>query len=508
MRALQPVRAAASGSLAAGGAGTKMSSNDSLHRKVMTGLFWSVAQSWGGKLLALALFMVLARVLDPHEFGVFAAAMAVLAFVGIFVDQGLGEAIVQRPEVTPRLLNTAFIINLVLAVVVVGVLWLAAPVIAARLEIEELTSILRVASIVVPLTALSFSQQAMQRRNFHYRWLAFCALVSVLVSGALAIGFALRGYGAWSLVVQAVSAAAVTTVLLWIKPQWVFSLDTDFQGVKPLVTYGLNRLGMNVLDFGNTRYVELFLAAALGPAALGIYLVGVRVYQALMQALSSAILDVAHNGFSRLAHDRARVLVAYYKAITVTAAVGVPAFVFLAVLAPEATLLFFGEKWSASADVMQPMALLGAVQVLQFYNGTVCNAMGRPSVSFYFMVLKTLVTFVTLWLVRDQGLLAIVYWYVGSQLITTPVSFYLVYRVLGVSVMEIAKRSWPFLVACLIGAMAMEVTRRLGVGMYWPNILRLMLLAAAGGLMYVGVVALVARHDVRELILSLRRRND
>ncbi|MGH8618828.1 MAG: lipopolysaccharide biosynthesis protein [Burkholderiales bacterium] len=485
-----------------------MPSNDSLHRKVMSGLFWSVTQSWGGKLIALALFMVLARVLDPHEFGVFAAAMAVLAFLNIFVDQGLGEAIVQRPQVTPQLLNTVFLLNLVIAVIIVGIVWVASPLIAARMGIEELTDILRVASVILPVSALSFSQQAMQRRNFHYRWLAACTLASILISGALGIWLALHGYGAWSLVVQATSAAMVTTVLLWLKPQWSISFETDFQGAKPLLVYGFNRLGMNLLDFANTRYVELFLAVALGPAALGIYLVGVRVYQALMQALSSAILDVAHNGFSRLAHDKARVRAAYYKAMTVTAAIAVPAFIFLAMLAPEATLLFFGNQWRASADVMQPMALLGAIQVLQFYNGTACNALGKPSISFYFMIFKTMVTFLTLWLVRDQSLLTIVYWYVGSQIATTPVSFYLIYRVLGVSVAVIIKRIWPYLLACLAAAAMMEGIRLLGIASEWLSASRLLLLASVGVTVYVAFVVLIARREVGDLLSSLRRQSD
>jgi O-antigen/teichoic acid export membrane protein len=481
---------------------------DNLHRKVMTGLFWSVAQSWGGKLLALALFMVLARVLDPHEFGVFAAAMAVLAFVGIFVDQGLGEAIVQRSEVTPRLLNAAFLINLVLAALIFAALWAAAPLIAARMGIEELTAILRVASAVVPLNALCFSQQAMQRRNFHYRWLAFCSLVSIIISGTLAVAFALRGYGTWSLVVQTVSAAAVMMLMLWSRPQWAFSFSFDFQGVKALLKYGLNRLATNVLDFANTRYVELFLAATLGPAALGIYLVGVRVYQALMQALSSAILEVAHNGFSRLAHDRTLIVAAYYKAMTVTAAVAVPAFGFLAVLAPETTVVFFGERWRESGAVLQPMAVLGAIQVLQFYNVTVYNALGRPSIGLWFMIFKTVITFATLWLVRNEPLLTIVYWYVGSQLLVTPPSFYLIRRLVGVSLITLAVRVGRYVCGCLTSVGAIIGVRALGIGAQWGDFPRLVLLAAIGAAVYGIFLALFARDDLRELRSLLRPRND
>lgn len=479
---------------------------ESLRSKVLSGLFWSVAQSWGLKLISLLLFMVLARVLDPHELGVFAVVMVVLAFVNIFVEQGLSEAIVQRAQITVQQLNTAFLINFTMALLIFALLWFIAPLIAAHLKIVELTAILRVATVGMLVSAITFSQQAMLQRNFCYRWLATCALVSTVVSGVAAIFFALHGLGVWSLVIQALTASVVSAVMLWFHPQWRFSFDLDFAGVRSLLRYGLNRLVISLLDFANLRYIDIFLVAALGPVALGIYSVGVRVYQALSQGLSWAIVGVVHNGFSRLAHDPPALVAAYYKAITFTAAVAVPTFCLLAAIAPEAIVVLFGSKWAGSAEVLRPMAFLGAVQALESYNDIAFKALGKPSISLKIVVFRSVITFLTLWAVREPTLSTVVYAYVASQLVTIPLTFYLVRRIVGVSLRILFSHIWRFIAACAIGVAVISLGRHVGVVVEMPVLVKLFVLSAAGSLSYLGFLALTARAQLREMLAMVRVR--
>ncbi|MEO6148228.1 MAG: oligosaccharide flippase family protein, partial [Sulfuriferula sp.] len=129
--------------------------NDSLRSKVLSGLFWSIAQNFGLKLISLLLFMVLARVLDPHELGVFAVVMVVMAFVNLFVEQGLNEAIVQAQKITIPQLNTAFLINFTMAVLIYILLWFLAPLIATHLKIPQLTVILHVATLGMLVSAVT-----------------------------------------------------------------------------------------------------------------------------------------------------------------------------------------------------------------------------------------------------------------------------------------------------------------------------------------------------------------
>lgn len=483
-----------------------MTDSRSLRQKVLSGLAWSALQGAGVKLSGLLLFMLITRLVAPEELGLFSAAATVMGFITLFIDQGLSEAVVQRQQITAQQVNSVFLINLGISIVLVLLLWLVAPHIASHFKLPGLTDVLRVSSLGILIGAICFSQWAMQRRNFQYRWLAITAIASSLGAGLLALGMANQGMGVWALVAQGVAGTTITAVLLWSVPQWRFSFEFDFQGVGAMVRYGLNRLGANLLDYANTRYIDFFIVGMLGPAALGLYSVGVRIQQALMQTLSAAILDVAHNSFSRMAHDRPALIEAYYKAVTVTAAVAVPPFVLSAALAPEAIQVLFGRPYAESAAVLGPLSLLGAVQVVQFYNGTIFNALGRPSIGLAFLVLKTILTLLALWAAQDRDLAGLVMAYVFAQLATTPASFYLVQRLVGISMVRTFQHVWRFVA---INAAVWWLIAYLRPVLEQHN-LSVMVQGLALGLVAVAAYAagmtLFARHQVAGIVALLRKR--
>jgi O-antigen/teichoic acid export membrane protein len=478
----------------------------SFRQKVLSGLFWSLLQSWGVRFGSLAIFMVLARLLEPQAIGMFSAAATVIGFCALFVESGMSEAIVQRREVSPGQLNSAFVVNMGLAVLAVVILWLGAYRVCDYMRMPDLLWVLRVSALGILITAATFCQQAIYRREFKYKLLATISMLSTVGAGLVALALAYTGLGTWALVAQAMVAALITAGILWWKSDWHFHMDFDFDGMKALLSYGSKRLVTTLMDFVNTRFIELFCAASLGAGGLGVYAVGVRIYQALMQSLSYAMLDIAHNAFSRLAHDRPAMLSGYYKAMSVSAAVAVPVFCIAAAVSPELTQVVFGPKWAASAGVMTAMLLLGAVQVLQFYNGIAYNALGRPGIGLAFMSMKTVITMATLLAVRDLDLMTIISAYVLSQLSITPLSFMVAVKVMQVSMRKLLASSGGFLLSAAL-AYACVVLARPHLQAVAPNALAmLILLSALGGLAYGLGVLTLARTQIKEVIALFRTR--
>ncbi|MBX7123994.1 MAG: lipopolysaccharide biosynthesis protein [Opitutaceae bacterium] len=477
----------------------------SLRQKVISALLWSAAQSWGSKLVGLLIFMVLARLLRPDELGTFEATLLVIGFVGMFIDQGLSEAVVQRPEIGSGQLNAVFLINMVMAIAITTGLLAGATPVAGLLGVPEAAPVICALSMGIPLTGMVFCQWALHRRNFNYRWLTVSGWTATLVSGIAAIVLAHQGFGVWSLVAQSLISNSVTVGMLWYGSRWRFSWEFDFAGVREMVHYGLARLGSTLLDFAGTKFIAILVATTLGPAALGLYAVGNRIYTALMQLLSAAVLDVAHNSFSRLAGDEAALTEAYYKAITVTSAAAVPVFVMTGALAPELTIWLFGAQWAESANVMRPLALLGAVQVMQFYNGTIGNAIGKPWIWLRLQLIRTVVVISVLLYVSGVGLDRMIWWFVGLHLAVTPLSFWLVNRVAGISIFRIARRTWPFLLGSGLMYATVAFSRpgleRLGCAVS----LQAVSLSLAGGGAYGFVILLFAREPVRAILRLFRR---
>jgi O-antigen/teichoic acid export membrane protein len=220
--------------------------------------------------------------------------------------------------------------------------------------------------------------------------------------------------------------------------------------------------------------------------------------------LCSAVLDIAHNAFSRLAHEPDKLREAYYSAMGMASATSMPIFFLLSFVAPELTVSVFGKPWAGAAMVMTPLLMLGGVQVLQFFNGILYNAIGRPGIGLYFMVGKTVVTVGILYLAKDMGFDQVVWAYFISQIISTPVSFYVAKRVMGISFRRVFEQIWPFALATLAAASVVYGVRSLAsTGM---PIADLVLLLAVGGLTYLLTAVATAKERVLLIINTLRNR--
>ena len=428
-----------------------------------------------------------------------------MAFVEIFTEQGLGSAIVQRPTVTPELLNAAFAANLLAACFAVGLIVVGAPWIAALMGTPELTGVLRVVSVSLLFTALGFCQLAMCMRNFQYKWLAVRTLLATGISGVVGLWLVVRGHGVWGLVAQAVLVAAINSFIMWLKPQWRPAWRFDFAGLRSLLPYSANVFASQLFNFGNTRFIEIFLAATLGPVALGVYAVGMRIHQSLMQLLSATVMEVAHSGFSRLASDRPRLIAAYHEASVASAALAAPVLLLTGLLAPEVAEIVYGRRWADSAAVMLPMALLGAVQTMQFYNGGVLNAIGKPSLTLAINVGKLAATVVSLVATVGQPLPVIVWAFVAGQLCITPLSYALARRGFGLPLGDTLRRLAPFVLALAAMAAAVFGLRGAGVidGASAP--VRGVALGCAALFSYGIVCGLLARRQLLAALARLRK---
>lgn len=477
-----------------------------LKQQVLSGLVWSIVRNWGSRLVALLTFVVLARYVDPRDMGLIAAALAVLAFVEIFTQFGLGNAIVQRPEVTPPLLNAAFVVNLAASLAAMGIVIGFAPAISRLMDAGELVPVLQVVAVSVLINAFGFSQQAMCMRNFQYKWLAVRSLLATAISGVVGLLLVILGYGVWGLVVQAVLVALINTAMLWVRPQWRPTWSFDFAGLRGMTGYSANIFAGQLVNFGNTRFIEVFLAATLGPVALGVYAVGMRIHQSLGQLLNSAVLQVAHSGFSRLASDRARLLGAYQEATTASAAIAAPAFWISGLLAPELAEIVYGRRWLEAAPLMLPMALLGAVQTMQFYNGSVLNAIGRPSMTLAINLAKLAATAISLFASRGSSLEGIVWAFVLGQLCVTPVSYGFARIGFGLPLAATLRRLLPFLLGMAVMAAVVQGLRASGVTDDASAWARLATLAPAAVAAYAIVVLALGREQMAATLKRLRRR--
>ncbi|WP_062018165.1 lipopolysaccharide biosynthesis protein [Aureimonas sp. AU4] len=478
-------------------------------QRIMSGLLWSFAQGWGSRILTFVIFLVLARLLTPQAIGLAATVSLILLVLGFIAEFGYGDAMVQRAQLDPTDITLPFATSIFLSVT----LAIAMAVLADRIEIwtdaPGLGPLLPVAALILPLTTMSMFQEALYRRAFDYRSLALRMLTATALSGVVGISAAFLGLGALSLVLQSLVLVAVSAVWLWCRPKWKPVREVNTASWRQLTRYSVHVLSNRLVDFGTTRSIEIIILSLYGTAALGLYAVGSRVYQTAIQVLATSVGDISLSTISRFSDDRARVRAAYLKTIALSGTVTSPLFVGAAALAPELTHLLFGERWTTSAYVMQPLMLLGAVQTIQFINGAYFSALGRPVFGVALNTLKALVVVPALLLFRTFDITGLAVVFALAQLLITPVSFGIVTRLTDVRPLDILRTLAPIVSSVAAAFFAVVLVRIELADITMPLAVRTGCLGVSFVVVYVALVAILSRDSVlmiRELAMGLLRK--
>jgi O-antigen/teichoic acid export membrane protein len=360
-----------------------------LQRRVARGLTWTLLDSWGSQILGLVVFVLLARLLTQADFGLVAFAAVFVSFAGLLVDQGLGDAVVQRPTLTRRQLDTAFWASIAAGVLitVAGVV-LAIPI-AILLGEPELEPIIQVLSATFLLTALSSIQTGLLRREMAFGSLAIRRILAVIVGGVVGVGMALGGYGAWSLVGQQIAAAAISVVMLWAVTPWRPSRAFSGADFREMFGFGIRVVGGDVLNFISRNTDNLLVGVYLGVVPLGIYAVGYRILDTSQTLLVSAARKLIFPIFSRLQHDPERIRRAYSRMNRASSSLTLPGYIGLALVAQEATVVFFGDKWVEAGPVAAVLFLIGPALTVSAFSSALFNAVGHPEVTLRYRLVTT-----------------------------------------------------------------------------------------------------------------------
>jgi polysaccharide transporter, PST family len=475
-----------------------------LRRAAVRGLAWTMLRSVSSRVVGSVVFVVLARLLDPKAFGTIALASVFVVLISLLVESGFGEAVVQRKEVRRSDLDTAFWVNNATGVGLALLMTACAGLLGALFDQPELAPVLRVLSLALVFAALASVPQALLKRELRFRELALRGFVATLAGGAVGVGMALAGFGVWSLVGQMLTTAVVGTAVLWLACPWRPGRAVSRSSFVELFRFGANILGERVALFTSRRSDDFLIGLVLGPVALGLYTAAYRILLLMTEVIIWTMEGVAFPLFSRLHGDAERTKRAFYAVTQLCSAVATPAFLALAVLAPELTRVVFGSRWTGAIPVMQVLALVGIPHAVTYFNKAVVNAGGRPNLSLRLAVLTGVVNVIGFALVVRWGILAVATSYVVCGYLLTPVSVWAVTRVLKIEVKTYLRLFVAPLMSGLVMLLSLVATKAAlpddvtGV----PLIAALLLVA---GTVYLLVLYLTDRRLVMSVLSNGRR---
>ena len=472
-----------------------------LQRKVARGLTWTFVDTWGGQFISLLIFAILAHLLTDVDFGLVALATVFIAFAQLFVDQGLGDALIQRTTVTRLQIDTAFWVAVVTGagITVLGIV-LAVPI-ALLVNEPGLAPILVVLSFNFIVTALTSVQLALLRRDMRFKSLAMRRLVAVAVSGVIGVGAALYlNWGVWALVAQQISYGVVSVFMLWTVSPWRPGFEWSRADFRELFGFGSNVVASDVLNFLSRNSDNLLVGAVLGAGPLGLYAVGYKILDTTQTLLVNAARKLAFPVFSRIQHDQARTRRAYGRVNRAVSVIVLPGYIGLSIVAQEAIVVLFGQKWAPSGPVAATLYLIGPVLTLQVFSGALLNAAGYPNVTLRFRLVTTIVHIVgfVIAVTVFKDIVAVAAAFVIGSYLLLPWNLYLQHKYAGISIFDhVWQLRWIALSTVLMAA-AVLVVRSVLLGQIHPSIL-LVIDVLLGIVVYTAAMIVFERALLREV---------
>lgn len=474
----------------------------SAKKRLFSASLWSLVASTAGQMGSFLIFVVLARLLTPTDFGT-------VAFLAIFIDitrgvivGGIPEALIQRSEWSARAANTAFWLNMS------GALGFAMLTLAAAVGLEVAGSGSAMAwlfaglSLTLVLDAARAVHEAHLRRHFQYKLLAKRTIVATLIGGLAGVGSALVGLGMWALVVQRLVSAGTQTAILWQSSPYRPDLSFERGEVRPLLTFSSQAMAGRLLGQMNARLPDFVIGFVAGPAALGLFRVASRSLNFLVQSLIMPLQVTTLSTFARL-KDRAAVGRAYGRYTQVTALITFPAFFGAAAIAPDFMRVCFGERWLESAPIMAVLAFAVVPRTLLYFFQPAMQAIGLPRRTIAPELRRMGSGAVVVTLCAFAGPLAAAAGDTARHYWSLPQSLRIIHRELGTrpaSLMRGISRPMVCSLLMLLSLVLLQFTLLKG----WAPLPRLVVCVASGGVLYALLLGLLARAFLVDVLGSAR----
>ncbi len=469
-------------------------SGHSVGTRTLRGMAWAYGAYVGGRLLVLVSTAILARILTPEDFGVVALALVFMTFLDTIKDLGLGQAlIVASPEEEASRAQTVFGWSVVLGGGLALITAAIAPLAALFFHQSQLTGLLPVLGFTFLLRALGSTHMALARKRLHYRLLTISEVTEVVVRGAVGIGLALAGLGAWSLVLGFVAGVACNSAALWLLVDFRPRLRVVHEHLRDLLTFGgmLTAVDIGAAISYNMDY--LFVGRILGATQLGLYSIGYRLPELMILNLAIVAGDVLFPAYSAI--DREKLQRAFLLSLRYTAMLTFPIAAGLIVMAGPVIRVAFGDQWGGSVAVMQVLAAYSLVVAMSIPAGTIFKVTRSAWILVAVTIPHVIVLAIALAFLTKDGIVTVAACMAISQAVTMSVMGIIAIRRLEVSVLDTIRAVAAPAIAGAAVALALTPIERL----VDEPALALVLGVPVALAVYLGLLLLLARDALRSL---------
>ncbi len=372
------------------------------NKEVCINMLWRLAERFGAKGVQLIVEIMLARLLAPELYGMIAIVTVFTTIMQVFVDSGMGNALIQKKDADDIDFSSVFWFNLSMCSLLYLIMFIAAPFIAAFYKMPELVSVIRVLSLILIISGVKNVQQAYVSRNMMFKRFFFSTLGGTIGAAIVGITMAYLGFGVWALVAQMLLNALVDTCILWITVKWrpkkLFSIDR----LKGLFSFGWKLLASSLIDTVYRDLTQLIIGKKYTSSDLAYYNKGKQFPQFIVENINSSIDSVLLPTMAKAQENTEAVKNMTRRAIKTSTYIIMPFMMGLAVCAKPLVVLVLTEKWLPCVFFLRVFCFSYAFYPIHTANLNAIKALGRSDLFLKLEIIKKIIGLIavltTMWI--------------------------------------------------------------------------------------------------------------
>lgn len=450
--------------------------------------------------------VVLSRLLAPRDFGLVALAATVSTFALLFRDLGIAPAIIQKAELDQPTKSAAFWLSAAFGLGLGVAIACAAPLLALFMDAPELTGLLWLLSLTFPITGFGIVHQALLERDSHFAIIARIEITSLVTGFATAVVAALAGAGAYSLVLQSLVIAVLTTVQLCLCAAWKPSGGWSFDRIRGLWKFSRDMLTFNLVNYFSRNADALIIGKFLGAGPLGVYSLAYRIMLFPLHNLTFVANRALFPVMSRQQADPQQIASMYLRSLSVITFFTAPLMAGLFVLRDPFVRTVFGANWLGVADIILWLAPVGFIQSIVSASGPAFMSLGRTATMLRITIASSILHVAGFVVGVRWGIAGVAACYLVTNLIMTVPTLLIVMRCLRAKFGALLGAVRRPILLSLAMALALHLARVELVALEFSVVVELAILIGAGAVLYFALAHFAAGALERDVFKALLKK--
>lgn len=463
---------------------------------VISNLVWRFAERCGAQLVSFIVSIVLARILAPEDYGTIALVTVFTAILQVFVDSGLGTALIQKKDADEIDFSSVFYFNFVVCLILYLGMFAAAPFIADFYGDVTLVPVIRILSLTIVISGVKGIQQAYVSRNMLFKRFFFSTIGGTVFSAVLGIAMAYAGFGIWALVAQQLSNTFIDTLILWITVRWRPTKSFSWTRLKYLLSFGWKLLVSSLLDTAYNNLRNLIIGKMYSSSDLAFYNQGDKFPKVIVTNINASIDSVLLPTMSSAQDDKERVKQMTRRAIKTSTYVMAPLMMGLAFCAEPIVSLVLTDKWLPCVPFLRIFCITYMFWPVHTANLNAINAMGRSDWFLRLEIIKKIMGMTILLSTMWFGVMAMAYSLLLSSVLSQIINSWPNRKLLGYGYLEQVRDFAPgILLAVIMGICVYFISF-----LHLSTVVTLLIQFIGGAAIYIGVSAILKLEEFEYLL--------